>query len=90
MDPSSRPMEGPWKGESKIVVGIDIGTTDSGVSFACLQQGKQTRLFRGPDTYVLGKDTTRQSIVSHNGLDKELNSNSAEFQHWSGTTEKRR
>ncbi|CAE6432312.1 unnamed protein product [Rhizoctonia solani] len=34
-----RPLYGPWEGESTIVIGIDIGTTHSGVAFAFLEQG---------------------------------------------------
>ncbi|KAG8717704.1 hypothetical protein FRC08_006896 [Ceratobasidium sp. 394] len=34
-----KPFHGAWEGESKIVIGIDIGTTQSGVAFAFLQQG---------------------------------------------------
>ena len=33
-------FHGPWEGASKIAIGIDIGTTQSGVAFAFLQQGK--------------------------------------------------
>ncbi|KAG8737712.1 hypothetical protein FRC10_007911 [Ceratobasidium sp. 414] len=33
-----KPFEGIWEGESKIVIGIDIGTTQSGVAFAFLEQ----------------------------------------------------
>ncbi|QRV77747.1 heat shock protein 70 kDa 12A [Ceratobasidium sp. AG-Ba] len=34
-----KPFHGPWDGKSKIVIGIDIGTTQSGVAFAFLQKG---------------------------------------------------
>ncbi|KAG8740464.1 hypothetical protein FRC10_004291 [Ceratobasidium sp. 414] len=34
-----KPFRGPWEGENKIVIGIDIGTTQSGVAFAYLQDG---------------------------------------------------
>lgn len=37
---SLRPLQGAWEGENKIVVGIDIGTTQSGVAFAFLQKGQ--------------------------------------------------
>ncbi|ELU37938.1 hypothetical protein AG1IA_08033 [Rhizoctonia solani AG-1 IA] len=37
-DPKSFSDE-PWKGESKIILGIDLGTTHSAVSFAYLYQG---------------------------------------------------
>lgn len=33
-------FDGPWEGPSKIAVGIDIGTTQSGVAFAFLLQGE--------------------------------------------------
>jgi molecular chaperone DnaK (HSP70) len=33
-------FRGPWEDESKIVVGIDIGTTQSGVAFTYLQEGR--------------------------------------------------
>lgn len=35
-----KPFHGVWEGESKIVVGIDVGTTQSGVAFAFLQRGR--------------------------------------------------
>ncbi|CAE6499632.1 unnamed protein product [Rhizoctonia solani] len=39
----SDPLHGPWKGESKILLSIDIGITHSGVSFMYLKNGaKQT------------------------------------------------
>ncbi|CAE6471327.1 hypothetical protein ACGC1H_005400 [Rhizoctonia solani] len=34
-----RTFHGPWHGESKIVLGVDIGTTYSGVAFTYLVQG---------------------------------------------------
>ncbi|GAB1528301.1 hypothetical protein RhiTH_011494 [Rhizoctonia solani] len=37
IDSVSRPFRGQWEGEDKIVLGIDIGTTQSGVAFAFLQ-----------------------------------------------------
>lgn len=39
VDPTPKPLRGPWEGENKIIVGIDIGTTQSGVAFAYLQTG---------------------------------------------------
>lgn len=36
----SKPFRGPWEGQSKIVIGIDIGTTQSGVAFAFLETGE--------------------------------------------------
>ncbi|QRV77740.1 hypothetical protein RhiJN_05755 [Ceratobasidium sp. AG-Ba] len=41
-----RPFEGLWEGDSKIVVGIDIGTTQSGVAFSFLQQGARQTIHR--------------------------------------------
>ncbi|ELU36985.1 hypothetical protein AG1IA_08982 [Rhizoctonia solani AG-1 IA] len=37
IDATPKPFRGPWEGDTKIVVGIDIGTTQSGVAFAFLQ-----------------------------------------------------
>ncbi|KAG8737707.1 hypothetical protein FRC10_007906 [Ceratobasidium sp. 414] len=42
----SRPFQGPWEGESKIVLGIDIGSTQSGVAFAFLQKGMEQAIHR--------------------------------------------
>ncbi|KAL5632478.1 hypothetical protein ACGC1H_005435 [Rhizoctonia solani] len=36
---SSRSFDDPWDDTSRIVIGIDIGTTQSGVAFAFLQKG---------------------------------------------------
>ncbi|KAF8598220.1 hypothetical protein BDV93DRAFT_547548 [Ceratobasidium sp. AG-I] len=69
MDTSNR----PWKGKSKIVVGIDIGTTDSGVSFAYLQNGYDLTLHRV--TQWPGQEAQQQrgrvpSLVWYNGEKK--------------------
>ncbi|ELU36223.1 hypothetical protein AG1IA_09748 [Rhizoctonia solani AG-1 IA] len=37
IDAIPKPFRGPWEGDTKIVIGIDIGTTQSGVAFAFLQ-----------------------------------------------------
>lgn len=37
-----KPFRGPWEGEeNKIIIGIDIGTTQSGVAFAFLESGER-------------------------------------------------
>ncbi|KAG9126356.1 hypothetical protein FRC07_003749 [Ceratobasidium sp. 392] len=41
-----KPFRGTWDGESKIVIGIDIGTTQSGVAFAFLQKGVEQTIHR--------------------------------------------
>ncbi|CAE6466508.1 unnamed protein product [Rhizoctonia solani] len=46
VDPIPRPFQGTWEGESKIVVGIDIGTTQSGVAFAFLEKGQEQAIQR--------------------------------------------
>ncbi|KAF8713398.1 ATP binding, partial [Rhizoctonia solani] len=43
---ASRSFEDPWDGPSKIVIGIDIGSTQSGVAFAFLQQGAKQSIHR--------------------------------------------
>jgi molecular chaperone DnaK (HSP70) len=40
IDAAPKLFHGVWEGESKIVVGIDIGTTQSGVAFAFLEKGE--------------------------------------------------
>ncbi|KAL5632499.1 hypothetical protein ACGC1H_005447 [Rhizoctonia solani] len=40
------PQMGVWNGETKILIGIDIGTTYSGVSFAFLQKGSDQVIHR--------------------------------------------
>ncbi|KAJ1303449.1 hypothetical protein OPQ81_011638 [Rhizoctonia solani] len=39
IDAAPKPFRGPWEGDAKIVIGIDIGTTQSGVAFSFLQNG---------------------------------------------------
>lgn len=46
VDATPKPFRGPWEGESKIVVGIDIGTTQSGVAFTFLQTGANQTIHR--------------------------------------------
>ncbi|KAG8717708.1 hypothetical protein FRC08_006900 [Ceratobasidium sp. 394] len=41
-----KPFRGPWEGENKIVIGIDIGTTQSGVAFTYLQEGADQVIYR--------------------------------------------
>ncbi|KAF8606745.1 hypothetical protein BDV93DRAFT_488627 [Ceratobasidium sp. AG-I] len=46
VDQSPKPFQGPWEGDSKIVIGIDVGSTQSGVAFAFLQQGANQAIHR--------------------------------------------
>jgi hypothetical protein len=39
LDLYQKPFEGTWLRENKIVIGIDVGTTQSGVAFAYLKKG---------------------------------------------------
>ncbi|CAE6476320.1 unnamed protein product [Rhizoctonia solani] len=41
-----RIFQGTWEGENKIVIGIDIGTTQSGVAFAFLEKGQEQAVHR--------------------------------------------
>jgi len=41
-----KPFHGVWEGETKIVIGIDVGTTQSGVAFAFLQKGANQAIHR--------------------------------------------
>ncbi|CAE6415064.1 unnamed protein product [Rhizoctonia solani] len=46
IDATSKPFRGPWEGDTKIVIGIDIGTTQSGVAFAFLENGASQVIHR--------------------------------------------
>ncbi|CUA74408.1 hypothetical protein RSOLAG22IIIB_11206 [Rhizoctonia solani] len=46
IDPTPKPFRGPWEGDTKMVIGIDIGTTQSGVAFAFLQNGASQVIHR--------------------------------------------
>ncbi|KAH7336844.1 hypothetical protein B0J17DRAFT_665060 [Rhizoctonia solani] len=46
VQPIHRTFRGPWHGDSKIVLGIDIGTTYSGVAFTYLRQEHEQMLHR--------------------------------------------
>ncbi|QRW20316.1 heat shock protein 70 kDa 12B [Rhizoctonia solani] len=46
IDATPKPFRGPWEGDTKIVIGIDIGTTQSGVAFAFLQNGASQVIHR--------------------------------------------
>ncbi|KAF8606719.1 hypothetical protein BDV93DRAFT_468293 [Ceratobasidium sp. AG-I] len=41
-----KPFHGAWEGETKIILGIDIGTTQSGVAYAFLQKGVSQTIHR--------------------------------------------
>ncbi|KAG8737713.1 hypothetical protein FRC10_007912 [Ceratobasidium sp. 414] len=47
-----KPLHGAWEGDSKIVIGIDVGTTQSGVAFAFLQKGLFLDVFIYRDAYA--------------------------------------
>ncbi|KAG9126354.1 hypothetical protein FRC07_003747 [Ceratobasidium sp. 392] len=49
-----KPFHGIWEGESKIVLGIDIGTTQSGVAFTFLQKGLPFESFVSRNSYASG------------------------------------
>ncbi|KAF8755230.1 ATP binding [Rhizoctonia solani] len=46
VDATPKPFRGPWEGETKIVIGIDIGSTQSGVAFSFLQNGASQTVHR--------------------------------------------
>ncbi|CUA77246.1 Heat shock 70 kDa protein 12B [Homo sapiens] [Rhizoctonia solani] len=48
-DTVPRLFQGTWEGENKVVVGIDIGTTQSGVAFAFLEKGQEQQIQRVTD-----------------------------------------
>ncbi|KAF8695037.1 ATP binding, partial [Rhizoctonia solani] len=46
IEATPKPFRGPWEGDTKIVIGIDIGTTQSGVAFAFLENGASQAIHR--------------------------------------------
>ncbi|CAE6454000.1 unnamed protein product [Rhizoctonia solani] len=46
VDPVPKLFQGTWEGANKIVVGIDVGTTQSGVAFAFLEKGQEQAIQR--------------------------------------------
>ncbi|CAE6332690.1 unnamed protein product [Rhizoctonia solani] len=46
IDATPKAFRGPWEGDTKIVIGIDIGTTQSGVAFAFLENGASQAIHR--------------------------------------------
>ncbi|KAG8762537.1 hypothetical protein FRC11_009011, partial [Ceratobasidium sp. 423] len=46
IEKARKPLEEPWEGENKVVIGIDIGTTHSGVAVALLQTGDRPQIHR--------------------------------------------
>ncbi|KAH7325425.1 hypothetical protein B0J17DRAFT_681320 [Rhizoctonia solani] len=46
VEATPKPFRGVWEGESKIVIGVDIGATQSGVAFTFLQNGANQAIHR--------------------------------------------
>ncbi|CAE6430100.1 unnamed protein product [Rhizoctonia solani] len=46
IDAVNKPLDEPWEGESKIIIGIDIGTTQSGVAVAFVETGDKPKIHR--------------------------------------------
>ncbi|EUC60271.1 heat shock 70 kDa protein 12A [Rhizoctonia solani AG-3 Rhs1AP] len=46
IDTIPKPLRGPWEAETKLVVAIDIGTTQSGVAFTFLESGRDQVIHR--------------------------------------------
>ncbi|ELU42319.1 AIG1 domain-containing protein [Rhizoctonia solani AG-1 IA] len=64
---ASRSFDDPWDGPSKIVIGIDIGSTQSGVAFAFLQQvtqwpGQESQNLHGKVPTILWYDSTQKAV----------------------------
>ncbi|KAG8792445.1 hypothetical protein FRC12_006092 [Ceratobasidium sp. 428] len=68
-----KPFQGLWEGESKIIIGIDIGTTQSGVAFSFLQKGMSSAYFclnhsfGRPVDYVRGVEQTIHRVTQWPG-----------------------
>ncbi|CAE6537651.1 unnamed protein product [Rhizoctonia solani] len=76
IDATPKPFHGPWEGDTKIVIGIDIGTTQSGVAFAFLQNGYllrhtesyfEERIINGPQIWGKYKPTMEIVMCHPNG-----------------------
>ncbi|KAB5593090.1 Heat shock protein HSP70 [Ceratobasidium theobromae] len=68
-DPVPRLFTGEWQGEDRIVVGIDIGTTQSGVAFAFLENGSQQTIHRvtqWPGQQVTSLQSKIPSLIWYN------------------------
>jgi len=75
-----KPLRGAWEGDSKIVIGIDIGTTQSGVAFAFLQKGVEQvihRVTRWPGQEAQNQQSKIPTLVWYD-LDKKAVSFGAE------------
>ncbi|CAE6478927.1 unnamed protein product [Rhizoctonia solani] len=62
IDPNPKPLQGPWEGDTKIVIGIDIGTTQSGVAFAFLQNGQEAHNQQSKIPTLVWYDTDKKAV----------------------------
>ncbi|QRV77741.1 heat shock protein 70 kDa 12B [Ceratobasidium sp. AG-Ba] len=79
-----RPLRGPWEGENKIVIGIDIGTTQSGVAFTYLQKGANQivhRVTRWPGQEAQAQQSKIPSIVWYNSGNKAVSFGAEALSH---------
>ncbi|KAG8732572.1 hypothetical protein FRC11_012525 [Ceratobasidium sp. 423] len=73
VEATPRPFRGPWEGESKIIMGIDIGTTQSGVAFTFLQAGAEQlihRVTKWPGQEVHNLQSKIPTLVWYDTTDK--------------------
>ncbi|KAH7336865.1 hypothetical protein B0J17DRAFT_574188 [Rhizoctonia solani] len=66
IDAVSKPFRGPWEGDTKIVLGIDIGITQSGVAFAFLKNGASQvmqRVTKWPGQEIHSSQPTIPTLV---------------------------
>ncbi|KDN48295.1 hypothetical protein RSAG8_02887, partial [Rhizoctonia solani AG-8 WAC10335] len=68
IEATAKPFHGPWEGDTKIVIGIDIGTTQSGVAFAFLQGASQAiqRVTRWPGQEAHNQQGKIPTLVWYN------------------------
>ncbi|KAG8712295.1 hypothetical protein FRC11_000513, partial [Ceratobasidium sp. 423] len=92
----ARPFRGSWEGQDKIVLGIDIGTTQSGVAFTFLQTGESQVIHRvtkwpgqeaahqqGKVPSLVWYDTNKKAVsFGAEALSSEIEEQ-AEENHWS-------
>ncbi|CAE6456233.1 unnamed protein product [Rhizoctonia solani] len=75
IDAIPKPLQGPWEGETKLVIGIDIGTTQRGVAFSFLERGASQvihRVTRWPGQDAHNQQSKIPTLVWYNSHNKPV------------------
>jgi hypothetical protein len=70
----SSQLEGHWEEDGKIIVGIDIGTTQSGVALACLEKGTCETTYPIFECDFMVENRREKSRTSHRKLARSRSS----------------